>query len=304
MKLQFLQTLTAVLRHGSFAAAAKEVNLTASAVSLQMRQLEDFFGQPLFDRSARQVRPTPFALEIAETLQQTVDKLDALRSRKGMEITGRIRLGTMESAQVALLPTALQRLRERAPALEFSISKGLSSTLLDDLKAGRIDAAVLVKPLSGGSSRLAWFPLASETMVMIAPPTARLASPVEMLRRYDWIRMDPATTGGRIAAQYVQKLVPRLNWAFDLPGTEAIAASVSAGLGVSVVPTLRDELLSAYPMLQVPLGRGAPVRHIAFVCRPADADSRLTQAVLEAFQAASQKRYGEAATQGLHRQKP
>lgn len=58
MKLQFLQTLTAVLRHGSFAAAAKDVNLRASAVSLQMLQLEDDFGQPLFDRSARQARPT------------------------------------------------------------------------------------------------------------------------------------------------------------------------------------------------------------------------------------------------------
>lgn len=292
MKLQFLQTLTAVLQHGSFVAAAKDVNLTASAVSLQMRQLEAFFGQPLFDRSARQVRPTPFALEIAETLHQTVDTLEALRSRKGVAITGRIRLGTMESAQVALLPTALQKLRERAPALEFAISKGVSSALLDDLKAGRIDAAVLVRPQSGGSSRLAWFPLAHESMVMIAPPTARPAAPAELLRRYDWIRMDPVTTGGRIAAQYVQRIAPRMRWAFDLPGTEAIAAMVSAGLGVSVVPTPRAELLLAYPMLQVPLGRGAPLRHIALACRPADADSRLMLAVLEAFHAAARKRYG------------
>jgi len=295
MKLQFLQTLVAVLQHGSFAAAAKDVNLTASAVSQQMRQLEDYFGQPLFDRSARQVRPTPFASEIAATLEQTVDTLEALRSRKGVAVTGRIRLGTMESAQVALLPTALQKLRERAPALEFAISKGVSSVLLDELKAGRIDAAVLVKPQSGGSSRLSWFPLAQESMVMIAPPTARAAPAVELLRRYDWIRMDPATTGGRIAAQYVQRIAPRLRWAFDLPGTEAIAAMVSAGLGVSVVPMPRAELLQAYPLQLVSLGRTAPLRHIAMVCRPADADSRLMQLVLEAFQAAVARRYGPPA---------
>ncbi|XAH21265.1 LysR family transcriptional regulator [Xylophilus sp. GW821-FHT01B05] len=302
MKLQFLQTLVAVLQHGSFAAAAKDVNLTASAVSLQMQHLEAYFGQPLFDRSARQVRPTPFALEIAGTLAQTVDTLEALRSRQGVAITGRIRLGTVESAQVALLPAAMQKLRERAPTLEYAISKGPSTVLLDDVKAGRIDAAVLVRPQSGGSSRLSWFPLLRETFVMIAPPTARLAPPAELLRRYDWIRMDPVTTGGRMAAQYVQRIAPRLREAFDLPGTEAIAAMVSAGLGVSVVPALRDELLQAYPMLQVPLGRGAPVRHIALVCRPADAESRLMQAVLEAFHGAVRRRYGEEAMAGA--QKP
>lgn len=295
MKLQFLQTLAAVLRHGSFAAAAKDVSLTASAVGLQMRQLEEYFGQPLFDRSARQVRPTPFALEIADTLNQTVETLEALRSRKGVAVSGRIRLATVESVQVAMLPTVLQRLRERAPGLEIGISKGLSSPLIDDVKAGRVDAAVLVQPQSGGSSRLAWFPLARESMVMIAPPTARPALPVELLRRYDWIRMDPATTGGRIAAQYVQRIAPRLRWAFDLPGTEAIAAMVSAGIGVSVVPMPRSELLVAYPMLQVPLGRGAPQRQLAMVCRPADADSRLMQVVLEAFQGAARKRYGDDA---------
>ncbi|WP_198969973.1 LysR family transcriptional regulator [Xylophilus sp. ASV27] len=302
MKLQFLQTLLAVLQHGSFAAAAKDVNLTASAVSQQMQHLEIYFGQPLFDRSARQVRPTPFALEIAGTLAQTVDTLEALRSRQGVAITGRIRLGTVESAQVALLPAAVQKLRERAPTLEYAISKGLSSALMDDVKAGRIDAAVLVRPQSGGSSRLSWFPLLRETFVMIAPPTARLAAPAELLRRYDWIRMDPVTTGGRMAAQYVQRIAPRLREAFDLPGTEAIAAMVSAGLGVSVVPALRQELLQAYPMLQVPLGRGAPVRQIALVCRPADAESRLMQAVLEAFHGAVRRRYGEEAMAGA--QKP
>ncbi|KAF1050072.1 LysR family transcriptional regulator [Xylophilus sp.] len=293
MKLQFLQTLAAVLQHGSFAAAAKDVNLTASAVGLQMRQLEDFFGQPLFDRSARQVRPTPFAHEIAGTLAQAVDALEALRSRRdGPALTGRLRLGTVESAQVTLLPAALQVLREQGPALQFAISRGTSSALLDEVKAGRIDAAVLVRPQSGGSRRLAWTPLARETMVLIAPPDARPAPPVEMLRRYDWIRMDLETTGGRIAAQYVHRIAPRMRCAFDLPGSESIAAMVSAGLGVSVVPALRQELLQAYPVLQVPLGKGAPIRHLALVCRHADADGRLMRAVVEAFRAAAHRRFG------------
>lgn len=291
MKLQFLQTLTAVLRHGSFAAAAKEVNLTASAVSLQMRQLEDYFGQPLFDRSARQARPTAFAAEVAATMQQTLDALEALRLREDAVVSGRIRLGTIESAQVSLLPAAMQRLHDKAPGLEFEITRGVSAELLDDVKAGRLDAAVLVRPQSGGSSRLAWFALAQESFTMIAPPHARRGSPVEMLRRHDWIRLDRVTTGGLIAAQHVNRIAPRTRCAFDLPGTDAVAAMVSAGLGVSVVPALRHEVLQAYPVQQIGLGKDAPVRHIAMVCRPADADSRRIRALLEAFQEAIRLRH-------------
>lgn len=291
MKIQFLQTFLAVLRHGSFAGAAKAVNLTASAVGLQMQQLEAYFGKPLFDRSARQVRPTAFALEVAETMQQTMDALEVLRLHEGSVVSGRIRLGTIESAQVGLLPTAMQVLRDRVPALDFEITRGVSAALLADVKAGRLDAAVLVRPASGGSSRLRWFPLATEVFVMIAPPHERRGSPVDLLRRYDWIRLDRVTTGGHIAAQYVNRIAPRTRCAFDLPGTDAVAAMVSAGLGVSVVPALRQEVLHAYPLLQIPLGKDAPVRHIAMVCRPADAESRRVQAVREAFMVAVQRRH-------------
>ncbi|MFN6997311.1 MAG: LysR family transcriptional regulator [Aquincola tertiaricarbonis] len=291
MKLQFLQTLAMVMRHGSFAEAAKEVNLTPSAVSLQMRQLEDWFGQPLFDRSARQVRPTPFAGEVAATMAHTLDALEALRRRRQAEVSGRVRLGTVESVQVTLLPQALKTLQQQAPALQYQLLRSLSSNLLDDVKANRLDAAVLVRPQAGGSSRLAWFPLVRENFVLIAPPDARKGTPAEVMRRYAWIRFDRATTGGHIAAQYVNKVAPRLRCAFDLPGTEPIAAMVSAGLGVSVVPALRQELLDAYPLQQIALGRHAPVRHIAMVCRPADADSPRTRVLLEAFRKAAEERY-------------
>jgi DNA-binding transcriptional LysR family regulator len=293
MKLQSLQTLASVLRHGSFAAAAKEVNLTASAVSLQMRQLETYFGQPLFDRSARQVRPTPFATEVAQSMQQTLDAMAQLRGRRASAVSGHVKLGTVESVQVTLLPLAMQTMRARTPGLGFHITRGLSSVLLDDVKAGRLDVAVLVRPQSGGSSRLAWFPLLRENFVLIAPKNAARGTPAELLRRHEWIRLDRVTTGGHMAAQYVNRIAPGIKCAFDLPGTEAIAAMVSAGLGVSVVPALRRELVEMFPLQQVSLGRAGPTRHIAMVCRMADAESRRVQAVLEAFHGAVRQRYAD-----------
>jgi DNA-binding transcriptional LysR family regulator len=283
VKLQFLQTLAAVVQHGSFAAAAPEVHLTASAVGQQMRQLEQHFRQPLFDRSARQVRPTPFALEVVATVQGTFESLEAMRSRSQQSVSGHVRLGTIESTQVALLPLALKHLRRQAPSLQVQFIRGVSQYLLDELKAGRLDAAVLIQPQSGGSSRLHWVPLLREAFVLVAPPGSKERTVAQLLRAHEWIRLGRSSTGGRIAARYVERVAPRTPSAVELPGTDAIVAVVSAGLGVSVIPELREELRAAYPVREISLGAGAPTRQLAFVCRAADAANPRLHVVLAAF---------------------
>ena len=80
MNVAMLSTLVAIVDRGSFAAAAQEVGCTPSAVSLQMKQLEAWFGQPLFDRSARTVKPMPFALEAAAVARDFSARLEALRA--------------------------------------------------------------------------------------------------------------------------------------------------------------------------------------------------------------------------------
>jgi DNA-binding transcriptional LysR family regulator len=65
MKLGALHALVAVVERGSFVAAAADMKVTPSAVSLQMKQLEAWFGRPLFDRSGRTAGVTPLAREIA-----------------------------------------------------------------------------------------------------------------------------------------------------------------------------------------------------------------------------------------------
>ena len=295
MKLHFLHTLIAVIKHGSFAAAAPEVNLTASAVGMQIRQLEIYFGRPLFDRSARAVRPTPLALEVASTVEATLGALEQLRSRTEAALTGHVRLGIIESAQVALLPQAMLALRKSVPGLEVHCARGVSQQLLQDLKAGRLDVAVLVRPETGGSSRLGWTPLLTESFVLVAPPQARGRNVRELLAAHEWIRLDRSATGGRIAAAFVEAALPGKREFLELPGTDAIVAMVSAGVGVSVVPELREDVRRTWPVREVGLGRRGPTRQIALVCRAGDAEDRRIQAVLRAFQASvAQGRHGSA----------
>jgi DNA-binding transcriptional LysR family regulator len=283
MNLAFLSTLVSIVDRGSLAAAASHVGCSPSAISLQVKQLEAWFGRPLFDRSARSVEPLPFALEVAAVARDVALRLDALRARPARSVSGRIRLGTIASVQTAALPPALRLLRNRHPELQVEISLEDSEPLLAALKAGRIDAAVLVRPTAGGSSRLAWQNLERQPFVMVVPPGAGSGSPKELLQRYGLIQYDPALTGGRIAARYVRQVCPEARRVVDLRSIDAIVAMVAAGLGVSVVPQPRKTLLDAYLVHKVPLGKSVPARQIAFVRRRPDSDNRNLDAAYRAL---------------------
>lgn len=294
MNLAALSTLVAILDKGSFAAAAQEVGCTPSAVSLQVRQLEAYFGKPLFDRSARSARPTAFAVESAALARELLARLEGLRERPRTAVSGRVRLGAISSIQTDALPRALRLLRDRHPALDVQVSLDDSGALLDSLKAGRIDAAALIRPQSGGSSRLVWHDLALQPFVLLAPADAKIASAADLLARHELIRYDTSLTGGRIAAQYVRRAAPDARGSIEVRSIDAIVAMVSAGLGVSIVPRPRRSLLEAHGVREVGLGRHGPTRRIALVRRAADADSRNLDAVLRAFTTAYGGRTAEA----------
>lgn len=286
MDIAKLTTLVAILDKGSFAAAAQQVGCTPSAVSLQVKQLETYFGQPLFDRAARAAKPTAFAAEVAALGRDFGARLEALRTRPALSVAGRLRLGAIASVQTDALPQALRTLRDRHAALDVQVTLNDSDLLLAELQAGRLDAAVLVRPQAGGSSRLLWANLAKQPYVMIAPAETQLTSPQDLLQRFKLIRYDPALTGGRIAARYLQRIVPRARTAMDVRSIDAIVAMVSAGLGVSIVPQPRRALLDAHQVREVRLGRRAPTRQIAVVRRRADADNRNIDAAYHALLAA------------------
>lgn len=287
MKMQLLATLSAVVQQGSFAQAAEQVNLTPSAVSLQMKQLEQYFGQPLFDRSARNARPTPFALQLAAVVNRSLAELESMRHVANAAPSGNVRLGITESALTTLLPQAFAALQRQAPKIALQIDRGTTPDLLQSLKAGRVDAAVVVRPVSGGSSRLLWTPLLREPFVLVVPESMAPGTVKQILGQSPWIRLDRAVVAGQMAARFVNQLVPQRQPLLDVPGMDAIVAMVAAGIGVSVLPKIRYQLRDAYGVREISLGRSAPVRQICLVRRGADAGLQRLDAVEQAFVAAA-----------------
>ncbi|AZG15825.1 LysR family transcriptional regulator [Cupriavidus pauculus] len=285
MKLETFATLAAVIEEGSFAAAAATMHLTPSAVSMQMKQLEQYLGQPLFDRSGLQVRPNALAREVAAAMEGGLRHLNALRRRASVAVEGTVRLGVIESMQPVLLPGTLRYLRERYPRLTVKPVRGRSAGLIEMVKAAQLDAAVVARPESGRLASLRWYPVATRELQLIAPPGSRGESAADLLARYDWIRYDKATVTGAMAARHVHGLLPDKRSAMEFDSVTAIVAMVSAGLGVSVVQLMDPTVIDRYPVRRIRLGPDAPVLLMSLVLRKADEDNRLLQALREAVTA-------------------
>jgi DNA-binding transcriptional LysR family regulator len=283
MKLSFFETLDSVLRTGSLAGAARERHVTPSAVSMQMKQMEAYFGQPLFDRAGLTVRPTPLAREIADVMGDAMRRIETLRQRTNSQVEGVMRLGVMESMQSTLLPGAVAYLRSRHPAVRVRPVRGRSVELVDAVKAGKLDAAVVMHPSSGGSQRLAWHPLLRRELVLLAPPQEAEGRPATLFKDHEWIRFDPDTSIGRMAARWVRKHAPGARAAMELQSVQTVVAMVSAGLGVSIVMQPDDSMTMAHPVRVLRLGRGAPTVQVSLVSRPSDAESRKLEVLRDAL---------------------
>jgi len=283
LKFEFFITLNAIIRNGSFAGAADDMGLTASAVSLQVKRLEEYLGQPLFDRSGRTSRPTPLARELAENVRTALEAVEAARTRQTVTLTGRVVLGAIRSLQPTMIPLVLGEISRRHPDLGVRVIQGDSVELLDQLKAGRLDGAALIRPLSGGSSRLYWQDLVRQPFVFVAPPDTGARTVKSLIKEHDWLQFDTSLTSGRVAASHMHRVAPGLKPKFELESIEAVLAMVSAGLGVSIIPQLRGAMTAAYPVREISLGKNAPVRHIAFACRGGDADNRRVMALRDAL---------------------
>jgi DNA-binding transcriptional LysR family regulator len=283
MNLSALNTLRAILVHGNFTAAGAAVGCTPSAVSLQVKQLEQYLGQPLFDRSTRVVRPTPFAMEVAAAASEFADRIEVLRAKPSLTVEGRFRLGVITSMQSDLLPDALGMLRKRHPALDVRIPP-LNDTdeLLAELRAGRIDAALVARPATGASTRVVWHEVHRQPYVMLAPPDSEQADPRAVLKAYGWVAYDTGLPGGRVAARLAHSFVPRLSSNLELRSMDAIVSMVSLGMGASILPRPRRQLLAAYGVKVLNLGRHAPFRRICLVWRRADDGHRKIAAVVQA----------------------
>ncbi|GAA1211820.1 LysR family transcriptional regulator [Streptomyces rhizosphaericus] len=141
-----LRVVQAVIDTGSFTAAADALGYTQSAVSRQMAAMEAAAGVPLFVRGARGVTPSPAGMMLARRAATALNEIDAVSTDlAGLQdhLTGRVAIAAFPSAAAVLVPRAMARLRNDHPGLIAEFGEASSPTQLRQLRAHRIDVAVI-----------------------------------------------------------------------------------------------------------------------------------------------------------------
>jgi DNA-binding transcriptional LysR family regulator len=227
-----LRSFTFVAEEGSFTRAAVRVGRTQSAVSMQMQRLETLLGQSLFLRSkGGSVHLTPhgqFLLEQAREMLALNDRIWA--SFRAPEVRGRVRLGTPDDYALRYVPPALKRFADANPAAEVDVVCLPSDELVELLKAGELDLALI----SQGQQPPGW------------PGVGLWRGPLVWItsERFSPHRMDPlplALAHGpcswrTVALTALDKAGLRYRVAYTSASQVGSHAPVMAGLAVTVSP--------------------------------------------------------------------
>lgn len=155
LDLDQLQTFITIADVGSFTKAADEVHRTQSAVSMQMRRLEERIGKPLFEKDGRTNRLT----EEGERLLTYARRLlrlnrETLAAFDDASLEGHVRIGTPDDYADRFLPEIMARFARSNPRVELSVSCEPTPNLIDQLKRGHLDIAIITHNADKGRSEI------------------------------------------------------------------------------------------------------------------------------------------------------
>lgn len=176
MNLRDLRYLLAVAEHRHFGRAAEACRISQPTLSVQLKRLEGTLGVVLFERSSKQVVPTPVCEALLGHARIAVAEIEAmamLARATADPLRGALRIGIIPTLGPYLLPLVFAPLREALPDLEVEPWEDVTATLIDRLRAHELDAALLATEPEGGD--LVSRPLFAEPFLAALPPEHPLA---------------------------------------------------------------------------------------------------------------------------------
>jgi LysR family transcriptional regulator, low CO2-responsive transcriptional regulator len=291
--LHQLKIFDAVARHMSFARAAEELHLTPPAVSIQVKQLAEVIGQPLFEQIGKKLSLTPFGVVSWATCRDVLNRLEQLSQElaalQGLE-KGCLKLATLATAKY-FIPRLLGEFCTKHPKIDTALFMGNRKDLLERLAQNQDDLYILGQPPDHMNVVTEAF--ADNPLVVVASPNHPLTQEKDIapvrLQNDAFILREPGS-GTRLAAEkFFEQHGVTLKVRMELGSNEAVKQLVAGGLGISVLSatTLRAEIASGeLSILDV---RGLPLERKWHLVYPAAKQlTPATKAFIELLYATAQ----------------
>ena len=249
MTLTELKYIVAVAREKHFGRAADACFISQPTLSVSIKKLEDELEVKLFERNANEVTVTPLGEEIVRQAQSVLEQAANIKeiAKRGKDpLAGALKLGVIYTIGPYLLPALVRQAIARTPQMPLMLQENFTVKLLEMLRTGEIDCAILAEPFP--DTGLATADLYDEPFMVAVPSTHALAArgsiSAEELKQETMLLLG----NGHCFRDHVLEVCPEfarfasnaegIRKSFEGSSLETIKHMVAAGMGVTVVPLL------------------------------------------------------------------
>jgi DNA-binding transcriptional LysR family regulator len=287
MDIKNLYSLIAIADRGSFAEAGVSLRLSLSAVSMQMRSLEDELGTTLFDRSRRPPVLTEAGLDFTRRARELITHWESMNAAlKRDDTAGLIKLGAVHTCVSGLLPLALKRLQEGGQPMDIHLTTGLTHELEKTMFHRQLDAAILNQPEKILEDH-EFIPFVDEVLVVITHQSTFLTGDKAILEGTPYVRFNRSASVGNLIQQEITKRKIMVRSMMEIDSLEGVIAMVANGLGSSVVPSrgVKNEFPSS--VVTSPFGNPPLTRRLGLLYPRNSPRTHLIQVLADALKAVS-----------------
>ncbi|HSI48245.1 MAG TPA: LysR substrate-binding domain-containing protein [Ideonella sp.] len=278
MTLTELRYIVAVARERHFGRAAEACHVSQPTLSVAIKKLEEELDVKIFERGSSEVSLTPLGESIVRQAQSVIEQAQGIReiAKRGKDpLAGPLRLGIIYTIGPYLLPELVRHAIEQTPQMPLMLQENFTVKLLDMLRTGELDCAVMAEPFP--DTGLAVAPLYDEPFIVAVPASHALAqrehiSPEE-LKRETMLLLGT----GHCFRDHVLEVCPEyarfssdtegIKKSFEGSSLETIKHMVASGMGVTVVPGLSVPKEPTAHLRYVPFTDPVPTRRVVLAWR-------------------------------------
>lgn len=239
LTLRQLEVFEAVAQHLSYSRASESLHLTQPAVSIQIKQLEEAVGMPLFEQLGKKIYLTEAGHELLRYSRNIVKQLEeaetVFEEMKGMQ-RGKLAISVASTAGY-FMPFVLAQFNKRFPEVSITLNVSNREVLLQELAQNAMDFAIMGRPPDGHGLDFTSF--LENPLVVIAPPDHPLAQerhiPLSRIQQETFIAREQGSGTRSAAERFFAAHGIKMKTSTEMSKNESIKQAVQAGMGLSIL---------------------------------------------------------------------
>jgi DNA-binding transcriptional LysR family regulator len=241
-----IRSFLAIAKHGSFTRAARALNLSQPALTVQIRQLEDVLNIRVLDRNTRTVQVTRIGKELVPVFERILNELDSVVGgvkKLASKSHGIVRLACLPSFAETILPAAIVKFRGRHPSIQFVLKDGVGRKIVQLVKTDAVDFGIAAGQINDPELETSVLTQDRIHAIYLAPHPLERERKItaERLINYPLIMMDEDSTVRQVVDRALLNLRLTIKPAIEATYMSTAVGMARARLGVALLPSTAIE---------------------------------------------------------------